>query len=948
MPETHQAPNYKKTLNLPKTSFPMRANLGQNEPQSRKRWDQANLYDTVQAARRAEGGAPFVFHDGPPYTSGSIHVGHLVNKVLKDIVVRSRLLEGHPCPYVPGWDCHGLPIEHRVMTELVESGKIEKLKTLDEDTRRMAVRRACQAYAEKYHKLQAEQMQRLLTLAEYGDPYLTMRPRYEEGVLEVFAGLLEQDLVYRALKPVHWSIANQTALAEAELEYMDREDLSVYVEFELADAEALGDVFDVVPDRTPSVMIWTTTPWTLPANLAVAVHERYRYALVEVDGSLTILATELVQRVTEAAGATNVTILAETDGAKLVGLAYRHPFCERTGRIVAAEYVTLEDGTGLVHTAPGHGAEDYQTGLREGLDVYCPVRDDGTYDDTVPEWLQGLSVWEANTVVTERLRGSGHLFHDHTFMHSYPHDWRSKTPVIFRGTEQWFVGVDRPTRHGDRSLRDMALHAADEDVTFYPAWGRNRFRGMIESRPDWCLSRQRAWGLPIPAFRTPEGETFMTPASVRAVAAAFGARGSDAWFTEAPAQLLATYDAAADPDAPTGLDVATLEKMHDIFDVWFESGSSWHAVMRRRDLGYPIALYLEGSDQHRGWFQLSMLPALGVTGKAPYEGILTHGFIVDKNGRKMSKSEGNALNVEDLLKDHGADVCRWWVSSLAFENDCKADLSFFEVAGDSYRKVRNTLRFLLSNLADFTPCTTDNPHGMCVDLAALPPTSIDVYIVAEARALSDRVRAAYADYEFRTVHQALFDFCNETLSAFYCAAVKDRLYCDRPDSPRRRATQTVMWDLVEVLSRLLAPILPHTADETYRALWKGDENRCVHLERHVDLPAVTADDGWPAVLAMRDRALKAMEEAKARGIENPLDAEVVLPDPDGGLAQFADDLPDLLGVSRVGFDAGASDVVVKDLSSEPRCDRSWKRDGTVKQRADGGWLTDRDAEAVGV
>ncbi len=946
MTETAAERNYKKTLNLPRTGFPMRANLSQNEAASSRRWDEIGLYHRVLELRRdAE---PFVFHDGPPFANARLHAGHLLNKVLKDIVVRSRLMAGRRCAFVPGWDCHGLPIEHKVLTEIQNAGKMDKLHALDDDAMRMAIRRECQKSAAKFQKVHTQQLHAMLTLADYEAPYLTMQPGYERAVLGVFASLLEQGLVYRALRPVHWSIANETALAEAELEYEDREDLSVYVDFEFTDRDAVAAIFGVELDLTPSLMIWTTTPWTLPANLAVAVHEAFDYALVQVDGNVTVIASELVGRVTGAGGATDVEVLGEAGGASLVGLTYRQPLSGRVCPIVAAEYVTLEDGTGLVHTAPGHGAEDYATGIKEGIEIYCPVRDDGTYDDTVPQWLRGMSVWDANTAITEHLRNSGHLFHDETFVHSYPHDWRSKTPVIFRSTEQWFVGVDRPTAREGTSLRELAMAESESAITFHPAWGRNRFRGMIESRPDWCLSRQRAWGLPIPAFRMPDGAIFLTATSVRAVGEIFGARGSDAWFTETPAQLLAGYDAAGDPDAPSGLDVAKLAKMHDIFDVWMESGSSWHAVMRERDLGFPIDLYLEGSDQHRGWFQLSLLPALGMTGHTPFRNVLTHGFVVDKDGRKMSKSGGNAIDVDDVLAHHGADVARWWVSSLAYENDVKADESFFDVAGESYRKVRNTLRFLLSNLSDFAP------DRDAVDGPALAPASVDAYILAEAGKLQADVCAAYERYEFRRAHQRLYDFCNETLSAFYCAAVKDRLYCDRIDSPRRRATQTVMWHLVESLTRLLAPVLSHTADEAYRALWSGidDEQthkgRCVHLETHLEAPAVTADPAWPEVLAARDRALKALEAAKPRGIENPLDAELVVPDPKGVLTRFAADFPDLCGVSRVTFTEDGDAVTVNDLSGEPRCERSWKRDGTVKQRSDGGMLSDRDAEAVGV
>ncbi len=981
---TTTKPNYKDTLNLPKTSFAMKANLNQNEPLAQKRWEAEGMYAQVQQAH--EGAEAFVFHDGPPYTSGAIHTGHLLNKALKDIVVRSRGMMGKKVAFVPGWDCHGLPIEHKVMTELVESGKIAKLNALTEDQRRMAVRRECKAYAEKFLKLQMGGLKRLLTLADYDHPYMTMAPEYERGVLEAFADLLEEGLVYRALKPVHWSIANQTALAEAELEYEDREDPSIYVDFEAADREAVARAFGVELDVTPCFMIWTTTPWTLPANLAIAVHERYRYSLVEMDGGVSIVASDLVEKVTKAAKVEKVKVLGETEGAKLVGLRYRHPFVDVVERresveemvarnlgrrvqsvddlgtvfsIVAADYVTLEDGTGLVHTAPGHGAEDYRTGLKEGLPIYCPVKGDGTYDQSVPEWLRGVTVWDANEKVMKHLRESGHLFHSFMFTHSYPHDWRSKTPVIFRATEQWFIGVDLPTKRTGRSLREMALHAAENDVEFYPAWGRNRMRGMLESRPDWCLSRQRAWGLPIPAFFTGnsagdgDDQYLMTPASVRAVAKLVGEKGSDIWFQADSQELLTHYDAGSDPNLSPAMKryleggTARLRKSMDIFDVWFESGTSWNAVMRARGIGYPMDLYLEGSDQHRGWFQSSLLPGLGVTGVSPFKALLTHGFIVDKDGKKMSKSLGNTIEVDDLLKEFGADVARWWVSSLAFENDIKMDLEFLKAAGETYRKVRNTLRFLLSNLDDFPgPLGRDGQATGSTGATGPAATSIDAWALAEASAVERDVIRAYETYEFREGHQRVYNFCNETLSAVYCAAVKDRLYCDTKDSPRRRQTQAAMWKIADMLCRLLSPILPYTGDEAYRALVK-DEKATVQTAMFARLDA-TADPDWAKVMDVRDEALKAMEGAKERGIENPLDAEVVLPDPDGMLNRFSADLADLLGVSRVKLDRGAAAVVVHDLRNEPRCERSWKRDGTVRARSDGGMLSDRDAAAVGV
>jgi len=1004
---------YKATLNLPATPFAMKANLVQNEPASLKRWQTMGLYEKVRAARA--GKPKFVFHDGPPYANGSIHLGHLMNKCLKDFVVRSKTMMGLDCAYVPGWDCHGLPIEHKVMTELQDAGKLAKIMGLEEGTRKMAVRNECKKYAEKFHKLHTGQMQRLLTLADYEHPYLTMQPQYEAAVLEVLAGLAEQGLVYRAVKPVHWSVANETALAEAELEYYDREDTSVYVDFEALEAAKVYDAFGLKdnaedsddseesdtaeqngepesaknaapkpgdrPHQRPCFMIWTTTPWTLPANVAVAVHAKIEYALVWVDGNVTVIAANLVDKVTKMAGAESVVVLATALGEKLVGLRYRHPFVtdvpkcalqracaiEGVWSIVTADYVTIEDGTGMVHTAPGHGTEDYQTGLKHNLPVYCPVRGDGTYDKTVPTWLQGLDIWKANDLVVKHLRDSGHLFHDQKFMHSYPHDWRSKTPVIFRCTEQWFVGADEPTKRDKKSLKAMALAAVEKDggkVAFVPEWGRNRMRGMLESRPDWCISRQRAWGLPIPAFLVKQGEVdaaFMTSASIRAVADVVKAKGADAWFQLPPAELLAHWNIDADNElsadeksaAKAALANGTLRKGPDILDVWFESGSSWNAVMRQRGLAFQkpdfsdrVDLYLEGSDQHRGWFQLSLLPALGYMGLPPFKTLLTHGFMVDRDGKKLSKSrpDANRYEVDNLFVEFGVDVMRWWVSSLVYENDVKVDLELFALAGESYRKVRNTLRFMLSNLGDYeAPASAQQPSA----------NTLDAWVLAEFAKVTDIVTKAYNAYDFQTVHKTLFDFCNETLSAVYLAAVKDRLYCDAKNAPRRRATQATLFTITDGLCKLLAPILCHTADEAYRALHVkpgvNDAATCVHLTEFTS-GAISAASPWVKAFETLDKARLKMEAAKsAMGVDNPMDMGVVLPDTDGSLKPLDRiDLADALGVSEVTLDPAASETKVLDLRARPRCERSWKRDGTVKQRSDGGMLSDRDAIAVGV
>jgi isoleucyl-tRNA synthetase len=951
---------YKKSLNLPKTKFSMRANLVQNEPRFQKYWSKIDLYKTILGI--SEGRERFIFHDGPPYANGSIHMGHLLNKVLKDLVVRTKTMAGYHVEFVPGWDCHGLPIEHKVMQEL--GGKARDMTALE-------IRQKCKSYASKQVRHQAKQMQALGTVGDYDKPYLTMIPAYEGGVLDVFADLVEQGLVFRTLKPVNWSIANQTALAEAELEYKDREDTSIYVFFNLTNPDALpGGLPEGVPGA--SIMIWTTTPWTLPANRGVALSERDSYGLysLELDGDTyhTILGEELHEKVFQSGGATNVQKLATYTGAELAeaGLTYKHPITEGlTCPVVTADYVTMSDGTGAVHTAPGHGVEDFQTGQKFGLEVYCPVRSDGTYDNTVPEWLQGKSVWVANEEVVEYLKETKQLFYAHKFMHSYPHDWRSKTPTIFRATHQWFVGVDRPLKDSDLTLRQLAQRAADEEISFIPEWGRNRLSGMLESRPDWCVSRQRSWGLPIPAFYNADDEALLTTASVRAISDQLRKKGSDFWFKAESADLLADYDVQADPDAPAWAKeegvLATLRKSNDIFDVWFESGTSWNAVLNQRGLGYPADLYLEGSDQHRGWFQLSLLPSLGANQVSPFKKVLTHGFIVDKGGYKMSKSLGNAISVEELLKKHGADVCRWWVSSLNYLNDIKADWAFFQTASEEYRKIRNTIRFLLGNLSDF------NPETDRVEMGEEDLFSLDAWAERQLSALVKEVLESYEEYQFRRGGRALFDFCNTEMSAVYMASTKDRLYCEASDSRLRRRIQTVMYDTLQALLRLLSPILVHTTEEIFQIMQgtninnpKGTVHTLSFPERFEPLAERLGHEGaeaeWELVFGLRERVLKALEEARnERGINYPLDAGIVATVTEADFAtlqKFSGELADLAGVSRFALVQGAeASVEVQDLTNEPRCVRSWKRDETVQLRSDGNYLTDRDAavaEAMGL
>ena len=941
--------DYKPTLQLPKTNFPMKGNLLQLEPRLQARWERMDLYRRMRDLEHPQG--PYILHDGPPYANGPIHMGHLLNKTLKDLVVRSRIMAGHDVNFVPGWDCHGLPIEHKVLKEL---GPESKNLTTSE------IRQRCHDYASACVDLQAEQLQRLGTVGTYETPYLTMHPEYEGAVLEVFARLAEEGLVYRDLKPVHWSIENRTALADAELEYHDRTDTSVHVLFLLRGSERLPSSLRAPSGKQVWLMIWTTTPWTLPANEAIAVAPAAEYSLIRFtqgsDSRLAIVAADLVEPVFS--GTSRVEEMGRCLGAELVdsGVWYEPPLKQQKSRLVEADYVTLEDGTGLVHTAPGHGADDYFTGMKEGLPIYCPVQEDGTFDETVPDWLQGVSVWDANSLIVNRLTEAGVLFRSEDYQHSYPHDWRSKTPIIFRATEQWFVAVDKPFGNTDRSLREQALQAAAEGIRFVPDWAKNRLIGMLESRPDWCISRQRVWGLPIPAFFGPEEELLLTPASIRAVARRFEELGSDVWFHEDPAALLEGYEPEEDPDFPDWLrgsgkeGLQDLTKSVDIFDVWFESGSSWNAVLQRREIGYPADLYLEGSDQHRGWFQLSMLPALGATGQNPFRELLTHGFMVDARGRKMSKSVGNTIEVSDILKQHGADICRWWVSSLNYTHDIKVDWEFFRVASEEYRKIRNTIRFLLGNLKDFRP-------EQAVELSEPDRYSIDSWAMQQLSQFVNDVHRDYASFRFNLVSDTIFNFCNQTLSAVYLAAVKDRLYCDHPDAHRRRRAQTVMSRVADALIRAVAPILVFTAEEAwlhYNDHFE-DSDHSVHFASLPDQFDFEADPGWHEVMAIRGEALRKLEEAKNPGdggLKNPLDAAITARMPEARLKTlrvFEAELADLCGVSRFQLLAGPeTEIEIQDLRDEHRCERSWKRDGTVKQRSDGGWLSDRDAEVLGL
>jgi isoleucyl-tRNA synthetase len=982
---------YKDTLNLPRTDFDMRAGLLKKEPAMQQQWQQQDLYGRLRDARRE--GEPFVFHDGPPYANGDIHMGHALNKTLKDMVLRSKYMAGYNvAPMIHGWDCHGQPIEQKIVENLGDN--FQKMSVQD-------IRKLCREYAKGYVQVQSEQFQRLGVLGDFDQPYITMDPAYEQRVLEVFARLVEQGAVFRQLKPVHWSIANRTALAEAELEYKDVTDESIMVALELS--EGHGDLAG--PDQPCFLLIWTTTPWTLPANRAVAVNPNYTYLAVETTGpngpATLIVARERLDAVLAAAAASETgwlgehAIRGEHSGADLIaaGLAYQHPLTAGlTCPLVPAEYVTLEDGTGLVHTAPGHGTEDYFTGLANNLEVYCPVLADGTFDETAPEYLRGVSVWDGNAKVIDTLAEAGTLVARQKITHSYPHDWRSKTPTIFRATEQWFIGVDTPLARTGGTLRDRAMEvtskpAEDDGIDFIPGWGRNRMRGMLESRPDWCISRQRSWGLPIPVFTNAEGEALCTPASVRAVAAVLGEKGSDAWFQLSPAELLDSYDPAADEalENPAAFAIDTLEKGQDIFDVWFESGSSWFAVAMGRGLTdrIPVDLYLEGSDQHRGWFQLSLLPALGTEGVPPFRTVLTHGFVVTEDGHKMSKSLGNAIEPKDQLTQRGADILRLWVASQNYQDDIHCSEDLIAQAEDAYRKLRNTIRFCMGSLGDFDPaCDATEPAAH----------SVDLWMRMELHQMIDAVRQAYDRYEFHRATRLLYEFCTIQASNVYLSAVKDRLYCEAPTSPRRRATQTVLHEVLTSLVKLLAPILPHTAEEAWQNIPNrpADEPDSIHLallpevDDHAlrlaeditpiehDLLTVDNDElavgaawVWERIMDLRGKALLKLEAVRNAGVKNPLDTEAVFAVPENLPAlrtlmeQYLPELEDLLGVGFARVESAAAcenptakideliDVEIVDTRGKyPRCERSWKRRPDVGSDAAYPDLSSRDAAAM--
>jgi len=838
--------DYKSTINLPQTAFPMKADLARREPAMVAAWEERGIY--AKQRQVAQGRPRFVLHDGPPYANGAIHIGHAVNKILKDIIVKSRSLDGFDSPYIPGWDCHGLPIELQVEKKHGRPG--HKLDPA-------AFRAACRAFAQEQVNLQRVDFKRLGVLGDWDHPYLTMAPRYEAQQLRAFGGIIRNGHLYKGVKPVHWCLDCRSALAEAEVEYEERTSPSIDVAFRVVDLRDLERRMGLAAgqlDSAPAdLVIWTTTPWTLPANQAVALRDEFRYVLVEAENqrerSRLILAADLLDPCLKRFGLTRLAVLAEVAGRDLEGMKLRHPFEDRQVPVILAEHVTLDAGTGAVHTAPGHGHEDFAVGQRYGLPIVNPVGNDGRFLPDTP-LVAGLKVEEANRVLIDALRERGRLVHHEPFVHSYPHCWRHKTPVIFRATPQWFISMDV------KGLREHALRDIRK-VQWTPEWGEQRITGMIENRPDWCISRQRTWGVPIPLFvHAHTGELHpRTQQLIEQVAARVENEGIEAWFSLDPAELL-------------GAEADRYEKVRDVMDVWADSGLSFECVgAERPEIAAPVDLYLEGSDQHRGWFHSALLMSEALYERAPYRGVLTHGFTVDEKGRKQSKSLGNVVAPQKVMNTLGADVLRLWVSATDYANEMSVSDEILKRMSDSYRRMRNTVRYLLGNLHGFDP---KRDSVATEDLLAL-----DRWALARTAALQAEIIEAYRRYAFHLIYQKVHNFCSVDLGSFYLDVLKDRMYTTPTAGRGRRSAQTVMQHIAECIVRWLAPVLSFTAEEIWTFL-PGERSESVFLETWHAVPEVSATEiDWPAFLQLRADVTRELEKLRDAGsIGAPLDAEV--------------------------------------------------------------------------
>jgi len=906
--------DYKNTINLPNTGFPMKADLANREPKMLAAWEHSGLYGKIRAA--AKGRPSFVLTDGPPYANGAIHLGHAVNKILKDIIVKSRTLDGYDAPYVPGWDCHGLPIEMQVEKTHGRVGQKIDAK---------AFRAACREYARKQIDAQRADFKRLGVLGDWDHPYMTMAPRFEADQLRALSLIIQRGHVYKGFKPVHWCLNCRSALAEAEVEYEDKTSPSIYVRFPVVDTDDLARRFaiEVLAERTvgegvpTSLAIWTTTPWTLPANRAVAVHPQFDYSLIEFDlgagPERMVLASELVGAVTKSVGIENWSLIAMVKGAALEHLRLRHPFYDREVPVILGDHVNLDAGTGAVHTAPGHGLDDYNVGRRYGLEVDNPVGGDGRFLPSTPLFA-GEQVFDANAHVIKVLYDNGRLLKDEPYHHSYPHCWRHKTPVIFRATPQWFISMEQA------GLRKGALEAIAH-VDWMPSWGEQRISSMIAVRPDWCISRQRTWGVPLPLFVDKEsGELHpRTAALIEEVAKRVEKDGIDAWFDLDAAALL-------------GPDVDRYDKASDVMDVWFDSGVVHHCVSQSRpEITVPADLYLEGSDQHRGWFHSSLLTSVAMHGRAPYRGVLTHGFTVDEKGRKMSKSIGNTLVPQKLTSTLGADVVRLWVAATDYANEMSVSDEILKRMADSYRRIRNTLRFLLGNMHEFDPAH----HAVAFD----DMVALDQWMTAKAFALQNEVVTAFRNYEFHDIYQKIHNFCVVELGGFYLDIIKDRLYTTGTNSAPRRSAQTAVHHVAQAMVRWIAPILSFTAEEVWGFL-PNVPNESVFLNTWHVFPAGAEREpaiDWAALIGLKKDVARDLERLRAAGeIGAPLDAEVTVYVPAAQAARYkalGDELRFLLITSQAhvvetnspsasGVPTSLADVWIEvKPSSQPKCVR---------------------------
>ncbi|WP_411334966.1 isoleucine--tRNA ligase [Metabacillus indicus] len=815
---------YKDTLLMPKTEFPMRGNLPNREPQIQEKWEEMTIYQKVQ--ERTKDRPMFILHDGPPYANGDIHMGHALNKVLKDFIVRYKSISGYNAPYVPGWDTHGLPIE----TALTKNKKVNRKELSVAEFRKL-----CAEYAWEQINNQREQFKRLGVRGDWENPYVTLNPEYEAQQIKVFGEMAKKGYIYKGLKPVYWSPSSESALAEAEIEYYDKRSASIYVAFTVAQGNE-------VLSGGEKIIIWTTTPWTIPANLGIAVHPDLEYTVADAGGESFVVASALLETVAKELGWEDYKAVKTFKGAEIERVSAKHPLYDRESLVVLGEHVTTDAGTGCVHTAPGHGEDDFIVGQKYGLGVLCPVDEKGHMTSEAPGF-EGMFYDAANKPITEKLEEAGALLKLSFITHSYPHDWRTKKPTIFRATAQWFASI--------KDFREDLLQAV-KDTKWVPAWGETRLFNMVRDRGDWCISRQRAWGVPIPVFYAENGEPIITDETIDHVSGLFREHGSNIWFERETKDLLP--EGFTHPGSPNG----NFTKEQDIMDVWFDSGSSHQAVLLERDdLQRPADLYLEGSDQYRGWFNSSLSTGVAVTGKAPYKGVLSHGFALDGEGRKMSKSLGNVVLPSKVMNQLGGDILRLWVASVDYQADVRVSDNILKQVAEVYRKIRNTFRFLLGNLADFNPETDA--------LAFDELRDVDRYMMVKLNKLTDKVKKSYEDYEFAAIFHAVHNFCTIELSSFYLDFAKDVLYIEAPDNKERRAIQTVLYDTLLSLVKLVAPILPHTADE----VWAHIDSVSEESVQLTDMPeskeiagADLLEKKWDAFMELRDDVLKALEEAR--------------------------------------------------------------------------------------